>query len=147
MKVVDRVKELLEPILRERNLQLVDIEFVFGKRPLLRIYIYNPEGTSIDDCEWVSKRIGAALDVEDIIESSYILEVSSPGLDRKIRNPHEYEIFKGKSIKVKTSKPIEDRNVFKGVLKGLKDGMVIVEENGKDISIPLDEITFAKLEF
>lgn len=147
MKVVDRVKELLEPILEERGLFLVDIELISSKRPILRIYIYNPEGTSIDDCEWVSKRIGALLDIEDLIKSSYTLEVSSPGLDRKLKNPHEYEIFKGRHIKIKTKDAIEDRNVFKGVLKRLEGENVVIEENGKDTYIPLDKISQAKLEF
>lgn len=147
MKVVDRVKELLEPILEERGLDLVDVELTYGKKPTLRIYIYNPEGTSIDDCEWVSKRIGAILDVEDLIKSSYTLEVSSPGLDRKLKNPHEYEIFKGKNIRIKTTEPIEDKNIFKGVLKGFDGSNVLLEDNGRDIQIPLDKVSQAKLEF
>ncbi|MCX7759928.1 MAG: ribosome maturation factor RimP [Hydrogenothermaceae bacterium] len=147
MKVTDRVKELLEPILEERGLKLVDIELTSGKRPVLRIYIYNPEGTSIDDCEWVSKRIGSLLDVEDLIPTSYTLEVSSPGLDRKIKNPHEYEIFKGRDIKIKTSEMIDERNIFKGVLRGIEDNKVCVDEDGKIILIPIDKISSAKLEF
>ncbi|MEZ0322955.1 MAG: ribosome maturation factor RimP [Hydrogenothermaceae bacterium] len=147
MKVTDRVKELLEPILQEKELKLVDVELTSGKRPVLRIYIYNPEGTSIDDCEWVSKRIGSLLDVEDLIPTSYTLEVSSPGLDRKIKNPHEYEIFKGRDIKIKTSEMIDERNVFKGVLKGIEDNKVCIDEDGKIILIPIDKISSAKLEF
>lgn len=145
--VIERVKELLEPILEERGLELVDIELTSGKKPVLRIYIYNPEGTSIDDCEWVSKRIGALLDVEDLIKSSYTLEVSSPGLDRKLKNPHEYDIFKGREIKIKTSQPVEDKNIFKGILKGREGNDVIVQEDDKVYQIPLDKIAVAKLEF
>lgn len=145
--VVERVKQLLEPVLEERGLTLVDVEMTAGKRPVLRIYIYNPEGTSIDDCEWVSKRIGALLDVEDLIKTSYVLEVSSPGLDRRIKNPHEYDIFTGRQIKLKTSRPLEDRTVFKGVLKGRDGEYVLVEEDGKTYRVPIDTITTAKLEF
>lgn len=145
--VVERVKQLLEPVLEERGLTLVDVEMTAGKRPVLRIYIYNPEGTSIDDCEWVSKRIGALLDVEDLIKTSYVLEVSSPGLDRKIKNPHEYDIFTGRQIKLKTSRPLEERTVFKGILKGRDGEYVLVEEDGKTYRVPIDTITTAKLEF
>lgn len=145
--VVERVKQLLEPVLEERGLTLVDVEMTAGKRPVLRIYIYNPEGTSIDDCEWVSKRIGALLDVEDLIKTSYVLEVSSPGLDRKIKNPHEYDIFTGRQIKLKTSLPLEERTVFKGILKGRDGEYVLVEEDGKTYRVPIDTITTAKLEF
>lgn len=145
--VVEKVKQLLEPILEDRGLTLVDVEMTSGKRPVLRIYIYNPEGTSIDDCEWVSKRIGALLDVEDLIKTSYVLEVSSPGLDRKIKNPHEYDIFSGRQIKIKTSIPLEDRTVFKGTLKGRDGEDVLVEEDGKTYRVPIHKITTAKLEF
>lgn len=147
MKVVDRVIELLEPILKEKNLNLVDVELSSGKKPVLRIYIHNPEGTSIDDCEWVSKRIGAILDVEDLIKSSYTLEVSSPGLDRKLKNPHEFNIFKGREIKIKTSVPVEERSVFRGRLLGREDEDVLLEEEERVVRIPLDKISLAKLEF
>lgn len=147
MKVEEKVKELILPILEEKDFKLVDIEFIQSKRPILRIYIYNPEGTSIDDCEWVSKRIGALLDVEDIIKNSYILEVSSPGLDRKLKNPHEYEIFKGRNVVLKTKEPINEKKVFKGILEGLEEEKVKISENNEIFKIPLEKISQAKLDF
>ncbi len=147
MKVEEKVKELILPILEEKDFKLVDIEFIQSKRPILRIYIYNPEGTSIDDCEWVSKRIGALLDVEDIIKNSYILEVSSPGLDRKLKNLHEYEIFKGRNVVLKTKEPINEKKVFKGILEGLEEEKVKISENNEIFKIPLEKISQAKLDF
>jgi len=147
MKVEDKVKELLLPILEERDFKLVDIEFVPSKRPILRIYIYNPEGTSIDDCEWVSKRIGALLDVEDLIDKAYVLEVSSPGLDRKFKNVEEYDIFKGRDVVIKTKEPINDKKVFKGKLLGLEDEKVKIKEKEETIEIPLENIIQTKLDF
>ncbi|WP_299238054.1 ribosome maturation factor RimP [Sulfurihydrogenibium sp.] len=147
MKVEDKVKELLLPILEERDFKLVDIEFVPSKRPILRIYIYNPEGTSIDDCEWVSKRIGALLDVEDLIDKAYVLEVSSPGLDRKFKNIEEYDIFKGRDVVIKTKEPINDKKVFKGKLLGLEDEKVKIKEKEETIEIPLENIIQTKLDF
>ena len=148
MEIKEKVKELLEPILEEQNLKLVDIEWVKEGKPVLRIYIYNPEGTSIDNCEFVSRRIGALLDVEDLIPHSYTLEVSSPGLNRKLKNKEEYDIFKGRDIKIITTEPIEDKNVFKGKLLGLdEEENVKVEEEEKEIKIPLEKISKAQLDF
>jgi len=147
MKVEEKVKELLLPILEERDFKLVDIEFIPSKRPILRIYIYNPEGTSIDDCEWVSKRIGALLDVEDLIDKAYILEVSSPGLDRKFKNIEEYDIFKGKDVVVKTKEPINEKKVFKGTLLGLEDEKVKIKENEETVEILLENVSQTKLDF
>ncbi len=147
MKVEEKVTELILPILEEKDLKLVDIEFIQSKKPILRIYIYNTKGTSIDDCEWVSKRIGALLDVEDIIKNSYILEVSSPGLDRKLKKTHEYEIFKGRNIVLKTKEPINERKVFKGILEGLEGDKVKISENNEILEIPLENISQAKLDF
>jgi ribosome maturation factor RimP len=147
MKVEDKVKELLLPILEERDFKLVDIEFIPSKRPILRIYIYNPEGTSIDDCEWVSKRIGVLLDVEDLIDKAYVLEVSSPGLDRKFKNIEEYDIFKGRDVVIKTKEPINEKKVFKGTLLGLEDEKVKIKEKEETIEIPLENIIQTKLDF
>jgi ribosome maturation factor RimP len=147
MKVEEKVKELLLPILEERDFKLVDIEFIPSKRPILRIYIYNPEGTSIDDCEWVSKRIGALLDVEDLIDKAYVLEVSSPGLDRKFKNIEEYDIFKGRDVVIKTKEPINEKKVFKGTLLGLEDEKVKIKENEETVEIPFENVSQTKLDF
>ena len=92
MDIVERVKELLIPILEEKELKLVDIEFIKEGKPVLRIY--NPEGTTIENCEFVSRRIGTILDVEDLIPYSYTLEVSSPGLDRRLKNKKNMRFLK-----------------------------------------------------
>ncbi|NPA53670.1 MAG: ribosome maturation factor RimP [Aquificae bacterium] len=147
MDIVERVKELLQPLLEERGLKLVDVEYIKEGKPVLRIYIYNNEGTSIDDCEWISRRIGALLDIEDLIPHSYTLEVSSPGLNRKLKNPEEYEIFKGREIKIVTKEPIDKKQVFKGTLKGLEEENVKIEEKGCEVKIPLENISRANLEF
>jgi ribosome maturation factor RimP len=147
MKVEEKVKKLLLPILEERGFKLVDIEFIPSKRPILRIYIYNPQGTSIDNCEWVSKRIGALLDVEDLIDKAYVLEVSSPGLDRKFKNIEEYDIFKGRDVVIKTKEPINEKKVFKGILLGLEDEKVKIKENEETVEIPLKNVSQTKLDF
>ena len=145
--IIEKVKELLLPLLEEKGLKLVDVEYIKGSKPILRIYIYNPEGTSIDDCEWVSRRIGALLDIEDIIPNSYILEVSSPGLNRKLKNKEEYNLFKGRNIKIKTKEPIDDEKIFKGSLKGIKENdNVEIETDEKTVEIPYENISQAQLQ-
>lgn len=146
-EIIEKVKELLQPLLEERGLKLVDIEYITGGKPVLRIYVYNPEGTTIEDCEWISRRIGALLDIEDLIPVSYILEVSSPGLNRKLKNREEYDIFKGRDVKIVTKEPIDGKNVFEGILKGLENDNVILETEEKEEKIPLEKIAKANLEF
>ncbi|ACO03834.1 conserved hypothetical protein [Persephonella marina EX-H1] len=146
-EIIEKVKEMLQPLLEERGLKLVDIEYVTEGKPVLRIYIYNPEGTTIEDCEWISRRIGALLDIEDLIPVSYTLEVSSPGLERKLKNVEEYDIFKGRDIKIVLKEPVDKKNVIKGVLKGREDNNIIVEEEGEEVRIPLENIARANLEF
>jgi len=145
--IIEKVKELLQPLIEERGLKLVDVEYITAGKPVLRIYVYNPEGTSIEDCEWISRRIGALLDIEDLIPVSYILEVSSPGLDRKLKNREEYDIFKGREIKIITREPVEGKNILEGVLKGLENNSVVLETGGKTVKIPLKNISRANLEY
>jgi ribosome maturation factor RimP len=156
-KVVERVREILKPMLEEVGLKLVDVEFVGDNKPVLRVYIYNPEGTSLDDCEYISRRLGAVLDIEDLIPYSYNLEVSSPGLDRKLKNKEEYEIFKGRDIKIVVKEPIDKKQVLRGRLEGLNEDNVVIKEYKKvgkaeklqkeNTEIPLDNISSAKLDF
>ena len=143
--VVERVKKMVMPILKELGVKLVDIEFIKEGRPVLRVYIYDPEGTTIRQCEIVSKRLEKILDEEDLIPYSYTLEISSPGLDRKLKNKEEYEIFKGRNIKIVVKEPIDKKNVFTGILEGLEDDNVLVKDKDEIIKINLENIAKAKL--
>jgi len=145
MDVVEEVRKLILPILDELDLKLVDIEFTKENRPILRVYIYDPKGTTIKQCEIVSRRLGELLDNEDLIPYSYILEISSPGLNRKLKNKEEYEIFKGRNIKIVLKEPMDKKNVFTGVLEGLEDDKVLIKDNDKLIKIDLDNISKARL--
>ena len=143
--VVERVRELVSPILEDLGLKLVDIEFIKEGKPILRVYIYDPEGTTIKQCEIVSRRLGELLDEEDLIPYSYTLEISSPGLDRKLKNKEEYEIFKGRNIKIVLKEPVDKKNVFTGILQGLEDDKVLVENNDEIVKISLENISKARL--
>lgn len=147
-EVVERVQEILGPILDSLGLFLWDIEFKMeGPRWLLRIYIDSESGVSIEDCEAVSRDIGTALDVEDIITHSYTLEVSSPGLDRSLSRPEHFRRFIGSRIKVKTFQPVEGQKAFRAEIAGLNDGMLRLRlDSGAEIDTPLTNIAKASLE-
>ena len=151
--ILFNVRELLEPLLASKNLELFDIEFKGqGKNGVLRVYIDKEEGVTIDDCALVSRELGTLLDIHDMIPNSYTLEVSSPGLTRALRRPEDYIRFKGRKVKIKTTGMhyavnLEKRKLFVGKLLEFKDGLVTVESEGRSFSIPLADIEKANLEF
>jgi ribosome maturation factor RimP len=146
---VEQIRHILDPILESMGLSLWDMEFQKqGPKWLLRVYIDREiGGVTLNDCEAVSRDLGAALDVEDIIPHAYTLEVSSPGLDRTLTKPEHFVRFAGSMIKVKTYQPLNGQKVFRGKLLGTGDGTVKVElETGAVLEIPLSNITKASLE-
>jgi len=116
-----------------------------GESALLRIFIEKEEGISVDDCALVSRQIGAALDVEDIIPVAYILEVSSPGMDRVLFYPEQYQEYIGDKIKVRTRTRIDDRRNFKGLLVSADDSIVTVKVDNEEFAIPYESIDRARL--
>ena len=137
--ILFNVRELLEPILAAKNLELFDVEFKGqGRNGVLRVFIDKEDG--------VSRELGTLLDIQDMIPGSYTLEVSSPGLTRPLRKPEDFSRFKGKKVKIKTSKDIEKRKSFIGTLLDFKDGLVTVETEGGSFSIPYADIEKANLE-
>lgn len=112
---------------------------------LLRIFIENNDGISIDDCATVSRQIGAVLDVENIIPVAYILEVSSPGMDRVLFNPKQYQDYIGETIKIRTRTPIDERRNFKGSLIKASDTEVTLDIDNQAFEIPFDSIDRARL--
>ena len=142
-----KVEELLIPIIEEKNLELVDIEFVKeGPNWYLRIYIDKENGVSIDDCEAVSKALEKKLDETDPIEQAYILEVSSPGIDRPLKKEKDFIKYAGEIVDIKLYKPFDGKKEYQGKLKGLQDKIItIVEENGNEISFTQKEIASIRL--
>lgn len=143
------IRRIIDPILESMGLSLWDLEFQkHGPQWLLRIYIDRESGgVTLNDCETVSRDLGAALDVEDIIPHAYRLEVSSPGLDRTLTKPEHFVRFTGSMVKVKTYHPINGQKVFRGTLRGMDGGTVDVElETGDILHIALSDIAKASLE-
>jgi len=109
-EIAQRVTRLVEPILEEGSLELVDLEFKpSGRRWSLKVFIDKEGGVTIADCEHVSRELGRILDVEDFIEPSYILEVSSPGLTRALRGEKDFERFKGRNAVSSRALPLTER--------------------------------------
>jgi ribosome maturation factor RimP len=151
---LEKVREAAERVAGSLGLEIFDVEWKIGKQRLLRVYIdrlpgpENPEGLGVThkDCERVSEQLSVILDVEDLIPGpSYVLEVSSPGLDRKLIKPADYQRFVGRLAKVWVSDPIENQNYFEGRLAGYADGMVKLNVRDRELAVPFSGIKKANL--
>ncbi len=141
----DSLIELLEPAVAAMGFELADLDAHFGRRGLLRLYIDRPEGVTVDDCQRVSEQVGALLDVEDPLPGSYVLEVSSPGLDRRLRTLAHFERFNGETAKVELKDALEGRRRFTGRLAGVQGRDVLLEVEGQVWRLPLNDIAVARL--
>jgi ribosome maturation factor RimP len=147
-EILERVRALAEPILAERGLELVDVEFRREANGwVLRLYMDRPGGVTLDDCQRVSEEFGDHLDVEDFIGHPYHLEVSSPGLDRPLVRPEHFVRFVGRAAKITTRDDVGDRHNFRGRLAGLQGEAVLLDlQDGQQATIPLELILRARLE-
>lgn len=148
-EVVEQIERLLGPVLRSLGLTLWELEYrKEGPRWMLRIFIDREgAGVTLDDCEAVSRDLGALLDVEDVVPHAYTLEVSSPGLDRTLTRPEHYVRFTGSMLKIKTFQPINGQKVFRGRLKDSDGRMVTIElPDGSMLKVPFGDISRASLE-
>jgi ribosome maturation factor RimP len=142
----DELKQLLEPTIERLGYEVVDVEVRLGVGGgLVRLFIDKPDGVDLDDCEKVSLAVSALLDVEDPVPGNYNLEVSSPGLDRKLTKPSHFQRFAGETVKVQTRFPIEGRRRFRGTLVSSDDENIVVEVDGESHSLPLKTIDTARL--
>ena len=156
---LERIREAAERVARSEGVEVVDVEWKIGKQRFLRVYIDRPpgpvnqipagpavSGISHRDCERVSEQLSVILDVEDLVPGPrYILEISSPGLDRKLTRPVDFERFVGRLARISTIEPVENAKFFEGRLAGYADGMVQIEVKGRVIALPLGGIRKANL--
>lgn len=146
-EIVERVEELLGPILEEEGLELVGVEFRRERSGwVLRVYIDKEGGVTLRDCVRVSRELGELLDVEDFIPYSYHLEVSSPGINRPLRKREDFERFRGEWAKVRVSEPIEGRRNFRGRIIGCEGEELLLSVEGKVLGISLSNIVKANLD-
>ncbi|MEE4313562.1 MAG: ribosome maturation factor RimP [Desulfofustis sp.] len=145
--VVSRVREFAESLLPAMGMELYDVQFRRENQGwVLRLTIDRVGGVSLDDCSRVSREVSDFLDVEDLIEHQYHLEVSSPGAERMLRSLAECRRFIGEKVRVKLSQERDGQKVFIGRLQEVGDGTLIVElENGELHTVPWDEINKARL--
>ena len=141
-----RIEGLVKPAVEGCGCQLWGLERVSGgKRAKLRIYIDKPDGVSIDDCERVSREIGDLLDLEDAFDRSYILEVSSPGLDRILFSAEQFRSHVGARVDVRLNFPLEGRKRFVGRLAAVEGAQVRLCIDGGDCLLPLENVQRARL--
>jgi ribosome maturation factor RimP len=146
--ISETVTGLIQCSIEKNAYELVDVEYIKeGKEWYLRIYIDTKNGKSInlDDCEKVSKIVSEILDNEDPIHNSYILEVSSPGIERPLKNENDYQKYAGNTVLIKLFSPIEGKKEIKGVLKGYENKNIVVESGESKYCIPKDKIASANL--
>ncbi len=142
-----RVQALAEQLAASLELEIVLVEIRGGgNRPIVRTYIDRPGGVTLADCERFSKRFSVLLDVEDAVPFSYMMEVSSPGLDRPLVREADYLRFTGKNARVRTRGPIEGQKNFKGKILGVAQGRVELElAPGRKVLIAVQDIEKANL--
>jgi ribosome maturation factor RimP len=153
--IADQTRRLLEPVLERDGYELVEVEWGrIAGRWTLRLFVDKAGGVGIDDCQAVTRVVEPILDVEDFIEPAYDLEVSSPGLDRPLRKPKDFERFAGQRVQVKAYGPIAGtapgqapRKNWTGVLGGFENGAVVVDVDGVIHRIPHAQIAKAHLEY
>lgn len=142
----DSIADLLRPTVEDMGCSLWGVEFLGqGRHGLLRIYIEREGGVTVEDCERVSRQVGVLLDVEDPIQSAYTLEVSSPGLDRRLFEAEQYEQYKGAKLKVRLRTNFEGRRNFTGRLAGLEDGDLVLQMGEDEIVFPLESVERANV--
>ena len=144
---IDRIREIAERVAASEGLELVDVELHGrGAGSVLRVFLDKPGGVTHGDCQLVSQQLGTILDVEDLFPARYTLEVSSPGLDRKLINRNDYQRFAGSKIKLHLQSPREGSRQFQGRLMGLQEGKVQIEvEGGGRLQLAPEEIERANL--
>jgi ribosome maturation factor RimP len=137
---------LVEPVIRAMGYELTDLELRVGHgRGLLRLFIDHPDGITVDDCETVSRQVGSVLDVEDPIAGGYTLEVSSPGLDRRLVKPADFDRFAGKDVQLRLRRLVDGRRRIQGTLLARAGEVITVKAEGVDFHVPLEEIEVARL--
>ena len=147
MADLDEIRQIAERVASSEGLTLVDVELKGGRmNALLRIYVDKAGGVTHGDCQRVSEQMSAILDVEDPFPGSYVLEVSSPGLDRKLVKPSDYTHFVGRRARLVLREPVENQKVFEGRLAGLESGRVRLDLGDAGLKeLELSNISSARL--
>src|SRR5690348_15651640 len=144
--IVAKITEIAQRVAESEGMEIVEVQLLgSGKGRVLRMFIDRPDqpqGVSHGDCEFISQQVGTILDVEDVIPGdSYTLEVSSPGLERKLIRPKDFERFVGQKARVVLREPVENQRRWEGKLAGYSEGVVALEPSaGRLIHFPLTQV-------
>jgi ribosome maturation factor RimP len=142
-------REVICEIVTQQGLELIDVEY--QREPggwVLRVLIdREPGGVTIQDCTDISREIGDVLEVKDVIAFPYRLEVSSPGVNRPLKKPADYEQHTGEIISLTTAEPLDGRKHFKGRLTGLREAMIQMDIDGRQFAVPLQAVKKAHVEY
>ena len=144
--VIKEVSALIEPILDEIEIELVDIEYLFEQgRWVLRIYVDKSGGITLGHCARVSREIDDLIEVKDIFHQGYVLEVSSPGLNRRLQKEKDFKRAVGKKMKIRMAIPFEGQRTFRGSLQSFEDGILHLSIKDDLILLPYGDIEKANL--
>jgi ribosome maturation factor RimP len=143
-----RIREIAEKIAISEGMELVDLDFRReGSGTVVRLFIDKPGGVNLTDCQEISGQVAAQLEVEDPVPGSYTLEVSSPGLDRRLTRESHFVQFTGRKARVTTHQPFQGRRKFLGQIEGFAEGKIVLStEDGGTVEIPLEDVARARLE-
>ena len=147
-KIEQKLHELVTPVLAKSGFELVDVEYRPGRNAVLRVFIDHEKGVNLNDCSTASRSIADVLDTEDVIPTSYRLEVSSPGVERPLRTLEDFARFRGKDAKVVVNEPLEGKKSFAGEILDARNGKLILKLlQGQEIQLDISRIKKANLMF
>jgi len=145
--VIESVEAIALPVLEELGLELVEVQYRREQNGwILRLIIDKQEGITLDDCASVSREISQLLDIEDVIDQAYNLEVTSPGLDRPLKSLAEFERFVGRKAKVKTTEAIGGHQVFIGTIKKIAGEVIVLQLDDDEVTVLFSQVAKARLE-
>ena len=145
--VIKQVEAIVLPVIQELGLELVEVQFRREQSGwVLRLIIDKQDGVSLDDCVAVSREVGQLLDIDDFIEQSYNLEVSSPGLERPLKSMADFQRFMGRKARIKTIEPIDGEQVFIGRISQVEGESIVLVVGRKEKTIPFSQVAKARLE-
>ena len=148
-RIVNEVSLIAESFLHEFGMEVVDVEFLFENgRWILRVFIDKEKGVTLDDCASVSRELGDLIEAKNIIDYHYVLEISSPGLNRPLKKESDFMRSIGKMIKLKMFRPIDKRRNFVGRVTNVREGMIsLLIDDSNLVELPLNEIDKARLKY
>ena len=145
--VIKQVEAVVLPVLKELGIELVEVQYRREQTGwILRLVIDKQDGISLGDCAAVSREISQLLDIEDFIDQTYNLEVSSPGLNRPLKSMAEFERFVGRKAKIKTKEPISGEHVFIGTINKTEGESIVLEVGTREVTILFSQVASARLE-